>query len=143
MADIKIRVSTAQAGEIAQAGQPAVTPSVPTEKLAVASIFAQQAVSLGKQVVSASINNIGNFTGDYVKQDQVQNIVDNVSTLASIGLSFAVSPVAGLVATAGFVTKSIINVVSENRQELKRERSVELLRERSGNSTTNGSRTEN
>lgn len=142
MADVRIRVEAVSRDELTtqQQGQE-VKSGISAEKLAVASIFAHQALSVGKQIVSTAISNIGNFTGDYVKQDRVQHAAEVVGTIASVGAAFAVNPIAGAVATIGLVTKEVLNVVTTNQQELHRERATALLRQRSGNTLTNGSRT--
>lgn len=144
MADVQIRISAVSRDELTtqKPSEQAAGANVPSEKLAVASIFAHQALTLGKQIVSTSISNIGNFTGDYVKQDRIQNMVGIVSDLATIGTGFAAGgAIGGIVATIGVVTKEILTTVSANKQETHSERRNELLRIRSGNSTTNGSRT--
>lgn len=144
MPSVKIRVQSVSDDELntQKAGQEVTGSNVPTEKLAVASIFAHQALSLGKQIVSTSISNIGNFTGDYVKQDKVQHAVDIISDIGTIATGAAAGGwIGAIVATVGVITKEVINFVAESKQEDHKERSVELLRERSGNSLTNGSRT--
>lgn len=143
MPSVKIRVQSVNEEELnAQAVGQEVSAGAKVEKLAVASIFAHQAISLSKQIVSAGISNIGNFTGDYVKQDQIQNAISIGSDLATIGFGFAAGGwVAGLVALAGVTTKTIINVITQNQQEKHVERTTEFMRIRSGNSLENNSRT--
>ena len=95
----------------------------------------------GKQIVSASINNIGISTGDYVLQDRVQHAASLISDLSTIGVAFATNWVAGIAATVGVATKNVINAVTKNKRDAHEERKTDLLRARSGNTLTNGSRT--
>lgn len=110
--------------------------------------FAKQQAS---QFASYSIQNIGNFTGNYQAQRDVQNslnIANMMSNIAMTGLSVAVttgSPVLGGFAAAVAVGSYVINY---DRQEKlnsflvkKQNREVAILRDISGlNSLTNGGR---
>lgn len=144
MPSVKIRVESVSDDEInaQKQGQEVTGKDVPTEKLAVASIFAHQAISTTKQIVNYGISNIGSFTGDYVKQDQVQHAVGIVSDISSIVVGAAAGGwVGAIVATLGVATKHVMSAVTEEKNAQHQERAVELLRARSGNYTTNGSRT--
>lgn len=111
-------------------------------KLAVASIFAHQALNVGKQIVNYQISHIGDMTGDYVKQEQAQEIVDAVGTLAGIGIALATGNYAmAAVATVGAIVKKGFEIKSENMQIRHAENNAEYLRKRSGNSLENNSRT--
>lgn len=139
MANVKIRIES-QSEEQAQAEQ-AGGATTQTQKLAVASIFAQQAINFTKQVVNIGISNIANFSGNYVKQDQVQQAVSFLSEVAGVGTAFAVNPVAGFVALGGLALKYTSQAIKENREMTRAEYQTDYLRRISGNSTTNGSRT--
>lgn len=141
MADVKIRVEAASRDELdGQRQGQEVKGGQGTEKIAVASIFAHQALNTAKQITNYAISNIGNFTGDYIKQDRVQTAVNAVSDMAAVGTAFAVNWVAGVVAIVGVGIKKTLDVVSENQNIRHAENNAEYLRIRSGNSTTNGSR---
>lgn len=147
MPEIKIRiergVETAGDGREQQEAkqdeskkQPVASPT--------AMLFYHQAISTGKQIVSYAASNVGNFTGNYLLQDQIQNTLDIMGDIATIGLG-ATRGLAGLaVATIGVATKRIFQMVSINQENVHLQHEQDYLLKRSGNSTMNGSRgTEN
>lgn len=141
MANVKIRVESVSNEELESQRQ-GQEVSGGGEKLVISSVFVHQTLSLAKQTISTGLNNIGNFTGNYVKQDQVQNQVEVLSDMASIGIgAMAGGWVGAVVAATGVVFKRITNFVVENQNQLHAERQSEFLKIRSGNSLTNGSRT--
>lgn len=105
-----------------------------------------------KQAISYSINNIGNFTGDYIKQQQVQSSKEAIDFLINLGQSAYAgfklsggSPWGAVIGAAVAVAGSAINYgeqiyagqVENRRQNLE----INQLRTRAGlNSTNNGSR---
>ena len=140
MANVNIRVQAVNEEE--QTGIPSQKKdeqkgAKPTAK----TLFIHYAINQAKQIVNYGISNIGNFTGDYTKQQQVQQSVDLLSDIAGIGVAFATNWVAGVIAIAGTTTKQVMGVISENQQMVHAERERQYLLERSGNSTKNGSRT--
>lgn len=142
MPNVKVRVEAVSNDELEsqKQGEEVSKKDATGEKLVVASLFAHQALNTAKQITNYAISNIGNFTGDYAKQDRVQQIVNNVSDVGTIGVAFATNWVAGVVATIGVATKRVLEVVSDNQAIRHAEHNAEYLRKRSGDSTTNGSR---
>lgn len=108
--------------------------------------------SEAKQVVTSGIANIGNFTGDYVSQQQVQNAVSNTMKIASIFMSakagFVASggnPIGALAGAAVAIVGQGINAVIQDaaygKQIQKQNYQIEILRNRSGlNSSIDGNR---
>ena len=113
-----------------------------------------------KQTVNTSIHyaisNIGNFTGDYMTQRQVNNAIHNINSLKSIGST----ALAGFVASGGNpigavigaslavvnqTISSIFEITSNSISNKKVNYEIEQLRDRSGmNTLLDGSRgTEN
>lgn len=107
--------------------------------------------SQAKQAVNYGINNIGNFTGDYVKQQHVQDSMEIVSflvdlgTAAYVGLKATGSPWGAAIAVGTALIGKGVNrleqiyagQVENNRQN----RQIAQLRTRAGlNGTNNGSR---
>lgn len=142
MANVNIRVQSISSEE-QQTGIPTTQKESKSggANPAVASLFVHQAISTGKQILNYGISNIGNFTGDYVKQAQIQQGVDIATDIAGIGIAFATNWVAGLVAVVGVATKGILSSVSAMQEQKHLEHNTSYLIERSGNSTKNGSRT--
>lgn len=105
-----------------------------------------------KQAVNYTINNIGNFTGDYVKQQHIQDTMNIANSLISIGSAAA----AGLTYSGGSIYGALIGagiaVISQGinygqqyaagyQENARQNRDVAQLRTRAGlNSTNNGSR---
>ena len=108
-------------------------------------MFAHQALNTAKQIVNYNISNVGVKTGNYVLQEQINEVVDVVSDISTIGLGFAAGgPRGGLVAIAGVTTKQIFKEISRNEEIKHQNIESDYLARRSGNTTTNGSRgTEN
>ena len=109
-----------------------------------------------KQAVRYAVNNIGNFTGDYQTQRQMQSVVLLADFMVDLGTSaytgFKLSggnPVGAMVAVGINLATSAINLAEQNsigRVENKRlNYTIDILRQRSGLDTlTDGSRgTEN
>lgn len=143
MPQVKIRISQESTEQAeAQGLQPSL---VGGEKIATMSLFAHQAINTGKQIVNYSISNVGIKTGNYVTQEQINQTVDIVGDIATIGTGFAAGGwIGGVVAIAGVTTKQVFKELSRN-EDIKHENiESEYLRRRSGNTTTSGSRgTEN
>lgn len=97
-----------------------------------------------------SISNIGNFTGDYVKQANVQKAVGLAGKVAGIGMSIAAGAQVGgvwgaLIAGTIAVASTAISIGLEDKanafQVYKQNREIAQLRELSGlNPLTNGGR---
>lgn len=145
MPNIKIRVEKGQ--ETAGDGREVQEQQASTraEKIAVTSIFANQMMNVGKQIVNYSINNVGNLTGDYIVQSQINQALDVFSDIATIGTGFATGGwIGGVVAATGVAIKKGVQFFQEEQDIRKANRQSAYLRERTGNATTNNSRgTEN
>ena len=109
-----------------------------------AMLFYHQTVAMGKQIIGYAASNVGNFTGNYLMQDQLQSILDisgDVTTLA-LGATRGWAGVA--VATMGIATKRVLQAISISQENVHLQNEQNYLLKRSGNTTTNGSRgTEN
>ena len=110
--------------------------------------------SESQTAVNYTINNIGNFTGNYQVQREVQNVVKHANGLVSLGESAIYGASIGGLAGAGLavgvsLVSSLINFGLESYSigiaEKKTNYAIEQLRARSGLNTLNdGSRgTEN
>lgn len=109
-----------------------------------------------KKAVNYSINNIGNFTGDYQTQRNIQaglsmaNDLMNIGTAAMSGfIATGGNPIGALIGATLAVGASAINFAYEinslNMQQKKSDYAISQIRARSGlNQLTDGSRgTEN
>ena len=104
-----------------------------------------------KQFVNYSVNNIGNFTGNYQTQRDVQVIMDNASFLINLGTSVASGAKMGgvwgaVIAGSIAISSKLINVgyqeYSEQFQNRKVNRNIDMMRRRLGlEGLTDGSRT--
>lgn len=142
MPNVRIRIEKGQeAGDDAQQTQ----QKTESKNVATTSLFAHQMLGTAKQIIGFQTSNIANFTGDYMKQDRVNDLLDVFGDASTIALGFAsAGPVGGAVAMIGVATKSALKLIGQSREDELRERDRLLALERSGNSTRNGSRgTEN
>lgn len=92
------------------------------------------AIGYGKKAASYVTGIFGDLTGDYIKQNQVENLINNAAT----GMMMAQFPVGTIAGAFSLATQTIsyyINVDKQNRQ-------TALLKERSGNETINNSEVE-
>lgn len=109
-------------------------------KIAAASIFAHQAISTAKSLVGTYVNNIGLYTNDYVKQDNIQRQLEGIGTVIGIGAAFATNWVAGLAMVAGTAIKGIADYsIIQKNIEIENQR-TEYLKQRNGNTLEDGSR---
>lgn len=109
--------------------------------------FMQQTAT---EMVNWSISNIGNFTGNYVKQENIQKTVNLGSKLIGIGSAVVAGaqmagPIGALVAGTIAVAGTGINIALQDRanefQTQRQNREIAQLRELSGlNPLTNGGR---
>ena len=109
---------------------------------------------LGMTAVNYQLSNIGNFTGDYIAQNNVNNALNAAHTLMGIGGSalagFMVAGpigavIAGSISVINTGVNSALSIHSNKIQNQKTNYEIEQLRRRSGlNTTLDGSRgTEN
>ena len=145
MPNIKIRiergVQTAGDGQEIQENANKTSP----KKIALVSAFAHQTLNTGKQIISYSSSNVGNFTGNNVLQDQINNNLEILGYVTNIATGVATSvstwnpiPAIASIASVGFSigTKVYSRVQEERHGDVK----VNFLINRSGNLTKNGSR---
>lgn len=101
------------------------------------------------QMVQSSLGNIGNFTGDYNAQRQVNNTLSGLNTLKGIALGMVAGakygPFGAIVGGATVATTQLINfglrLHSENVEIRKQNYSINQLKQLSGlDGLTNGSR---
>lgn len=105
------------------------------------------------QFVNFSINNIGNFTGDYIAQRQISVAKQAVEKLAGVAMTTIagakygwVGAIVGFaVGVTGTVASGIYDTIQSDKEMNKTNYSISQLRERAGlNSVQDGSRgTEN
>lgn len=103
-----------------------------------------------KAMVNYSLGNIGNFTGNYITQNNVNSALRIGGKLIGLGTSIAAGaamggPVgavaAGIAYTAGEITNFALQEKSNNFAYKKQNREIDILRQMSGLDTlTNGSR---
>ena len=103
-----------------------------------------------KQMVNYTLENIGNFTGDYNAQRDVNYALSAIGVLSSIGLGAyhgakVGGPIGALIGAATVATAQVVNfglqLKSQNIETRKQNYSIEQMRQLSGLDTlTNGSR---
>ena len=102
-----------------------------------------------KQAVSYTLNNIGNFTGDYVAQQQVNNVMGVVQFAERVGLAAIAgakyggwgSLIAAGIVVAGEAANQGMQFITGYFENKRQNRLSDQLRTRSGlNSVNNGSR---
>ena len=143
MPNVKIRIERGDSDEKKATSTKA--SSDPSKDISMQSIFANQMVGVAKQIISYSASNIGNFTGNYIEQDRINQQLEMLTDFSTIAIGFATKgAVGGAIAIGGIATKKIFQIISDSRRDVLEERDRSLLLARSGNSTINGSRgTEN
>ena len=112
-----------------------------TNKMAVVGTLVNFAISQGKSILSASISQIGVTTGDYIKQERIQEAMGYAQDAVGIGTAFAVNWVVGALAVATTGIKYAIQITSEVKQNELENNKISYIRNRSGNTLINGSRT--
>lgn len=111
------------------------------KKMAAVTLITNFAISQGKAILSASISNIGITTGDYIKQEQIQQMMGYAQDLAGIGAAFVINPLVGAFAVAGAGIKYGIQIYTDIKKAEIENVKITYMRDRSGNTTINGSRT--
>lgn len=101
------------------------------------------------QAVNFTLSNVGNFTGSYVAQSQINNARKIISNLMSIGSAAVAGSkfgapgaiIGAVIATAGIVVSDTQEFISLQIQIRNNNREAAILRERSGlNEYIDGSR---
>lgn len=109
-----------------------------------AMLFYHQAIATGKQIVGYAASNVGNFTGNYLMQDQIQSALDIAGDITTLALGATRGWAGFAVAGIGVTTKRVLQAVSMAQENVHLQHQQDYLLKRSGNATTNGSRgTEN
>lgn len=144
MPQVKIRIEKGQE----QAGDGNINQMASADEkknMAATSVFAHQMMGIGKQIFNYAASNVGFFTGNYVKQDEINATLELIGDLSTVGMGFVSGGlVGGAVAVIGLTTKKVLQNVTDRRKDVMQERERNYWLARSGNSTTNGSRgTEN
>lgn len=95
-----------------------------------------------KSVANYAIANIGNFTGDYTAQRNINNALNMGGRVLAIGTMLATGNVAGaIISGVGMATSDILGMISETQANKKQNYEIEQLRKLSGlDQRTNGSR---
>ena len=105
--------------------------------------------SQAKQAVNYSISNIGNFTGDYVGQQHIQDAINIINTMSNIGVAALAgakygplgAAIGAGIAIAGTGINMSLQYIAGYSQNVLQNRQIAQLRTRAGlNSTNNGSR---
>lgn len=101
-------------------------------------------------IVNYSISNIGNFTGSYQTQREIQEAISVGTTMAGFASTIATGYImgdgagavaAGILAIGSFSINKALEIRTSNFQNRKQNRDIDLLRKISGlDSLTNGSR---
>lgn len=104
-----------------------------------------------KQAVNYAVGNIGNFTGNYQRQEDAQRSMENISTAINIVNSVYVGAKAGgavgavvsfAISLGSVLINSAYRIHSEQFQNRKDNRNIEMMRNRLGlQGLTDGSRT--
>lgn len=103
--------------------------------------FVRFAEQQAMQAINYTVSNIGNFTGNYLAQQNTQAAVSAIKQAVGIVSAFAVNPIAGAIAVASTAINFGYSEYTANYNNRKQNREIAILRERSGLDTlTNGSR---
>ena len=109
------------------------------------SLFTHAMQSEVKKIINYSVANIGNLTGDSIRQQNVQRTMGYIQDIATIALGYKSSGAVGAtIAIAGITLSKGLEVASYFIEQRHNDIEREYLLERSGNATLNGGRgTEN
>lgn len=151
MPDVKIRIERGveTAGDGQEQQEQKALDKQGLKKVAVATAFAHTMVNTGKQIINYSLSNVGQFTGNNLMQDQINTALEVIGDVAGIATGLVTSivtenPVPVIASILSVGTKYGTRAYSEYQEFKHAEYQHDFLLQRSGNSTTNGSRgTEN
>lgn len=104
--------------------------------------FANFVINQTKSVVAYAIGNIGNFTGDYVAQHNIQTGLQHISIIGNIVNAYKEGGIlGGIIATASPFAADLMRMNREIIQNKKVNREIDMIRQRSGlNTLKDGSR---
>ena len=144
MPDITIRIEkgtqTAGDGQELQESQ-GQKSELSAGKVASISTFQNFAISTLKRSINYGIANVGNLTGDYIMQQQLETAASIVEDATMVVSGFAAGGIyGGIIAIAGVAIKQGMNTASFFIDVYKSNINQDLLRQRSGNSLIDGSR---
>ena len=146
MPNVKVRI-TSETEEQQQGGMEQIQPSKgsDTARMATTSLFVHAAVNNVKQAVQFGLSNVGNFTGDYIAQRNINQALDAMSGVSSIVMGAVTGGWAGaVIATASVAMRGITGEISRQMQYRNEDIQTSMMLQRSGNALTDGSRgTEN
>ena len=143
MPNVKIRI---ERGEEGGKDLSAAKGGVASKKeISVQTLFATKMMGMAKQIVTNAASNVGNFTGDYIKQDQINVALETVSGITTIAMGAMAGGFAGAaIAAAGLLVNKAIQQFNTSMTENYAEKDRNIILARSGNAAINGSRgTEN
>jgi pyridoxine 5'-phosphate synthase PdxJ len=141
MPEVKIRIEKGveTAGD-GQELQEKSSKQMTSGKVASVSILATTAIKTVKQVTNTAIANIGNFTGDYEMQRQVQAVMKIGGEIGQVALATLVNPIAGVAMAVGIGLNYGLQAIEISQNIKKENYQASYLLARSGNSLTDGSR---
>jgi hypothetical protein len=137
------RIRIEQGGELAGDGREvqengAIKANQTTGRVAVTSVFANLALQQGKQALSYGVSQIGNFTGDYTLQRNIEVATGIVGDVATLGIGFlSGGPVGLAVAGVSVGFKYAMQAVSYSVDQWRVGMQNDMLSTRSGNSLNN------
>lgn len=144
---IYITITDARTGEVIKdTDKPTPTPTKPSEEKDKTSIAKHQLWHFieneAKQMAQYTISNIGNFTGDYNAQRQINFGLSVLNSAKNIGLAALYGgPVGAGIAVASMTINFGLQLHSENLEVKKQNHNIDQLRQLSGlDGLTNGSR---
>lgn len=142
MSNVKVRLEAGT--ELAGDGkelQEQANKGVNVQKMASVGVFANLAISQAKKVGQFAVSNVGNFTGDYVLQRNIQQAMSIVGDLSSIAVgALAGGWVGAIVATAGIVVGNTLEMVGIAQNIKKENYQSNYIKERGGDVYNDGSR---
>lgn len=144
MPQVKIKIQT----NVEDIGDRQDTEEIKEKKKqpeATTNLFTHAMISQAKSIMNYSISNIGNLTGDSIKQENIQKTMGYVQDIATVALGFKSGGwVGATIAVAGMTINKGLEIASYFIDQKHKSIERDYLLERSGNSTINGSRgTEN
>ena len=147
MPNVKVRITSESEEQQRGAAEQLVSSSgnFDRTKMATTSLFVSAAARNIKTAVAYGLQNYGNFTGDYIGQESINQALEVVGNVSSIALG-AVSGgwVGAVIATASVAVSAATKEFSKQMQYKADEINAEYARQRSGNALYDGSRgTEN